>query len=322
MRLIAINFHYVRENFEAPYPSIFGVTPKEFEEQIDAICQAASVVGSSDLLRALEGRQTLPDPAALVTFDDGLREQFDHAWPILKRKGIPALFFVNTGCIVDGVVENVHKAHILRSQVSPASILADLDRFLEKMGRGVDVVCPQQVAAQYPYDRSDAAAVKYALNMRLTSDQLTTFLGEAMHAVPDFDEQATSRSLYMSTEQLQELDAAESLGSHAHQHVPLGRQAPPSLEYQIRESRRLLALWGCPNVFGISYPHGSFEACSALCGQMAVRQGFRFGLTMERAVNVDLENPMFLARISNSDLVGRSVTEVLQNLPKSTWHRV
>ena len=32
--LIVSNYHYIRKSFEAPYKSIFGVTPKEFKSQL------------------------------------------------------------------------------------------------------------------------------------------------------------------------------------------------------------------------------------------------------------------------------------------------
>src|SRR5262249_22812756 len=38
-------------------------------------------------------------PVAAVTFDDGYSDVYHHAYPLLKRKGIPATFFVVTGLI-------------------------------------------------------------------------------------------------------------------------------------------------------------------------------------------------------------------------------
>jgi peptidoglycan/xylan/chitin deacetylase (PgdA/CDA1 family) len=46
----------------------------------------------------------LPPNALVVTFDDGYRDNFLHAWPILRAKGLCAAFFIATGVIGTGVL--------------------------------------------------------------------------------------------------------------------------------------------------------------------------------------------------------------------------
>ena len=41
----------------------------------------------------------MPQRAALITFDDGYRDNHDAAWPVLRAQGLPAVLFVATGCI-------------------------------------------------------------------------------------------------------------------------------------------------------------------------------------------------------------------------------
>jgi peptidoglycan/xylan/chitin deacetylase (PgdA/CDA1 family) len=56
------------------------------------------VVSLAALVDALEGRDTLPLPkrAVVITFDDGWENQYRHAFPILRRFGLTATFFVFT----------------------------------------------------------------------------------------------------------------------------------------------------------------------------------------------------------------------------------
>jgi peptidoglycan/xylan/chitin deacetylase (PgdA/CDA1 family) len=56
------------------------------------------VVSLGALVDALEGRDTLPLPnrAVVITFDDGWENQYLHAFPILRRFGLTATFFVFT----------------------------------------------------------------------------------------------------------------------------------------------------------------------------------------------------------------------------------
>jgi peptidoglycan/xylan/chitin deacetylase (PgdA/CDA1 family) len=57
------------------------------------------VVSFAALVDALEGRDTLPNRAVVITFDDGWENQYRHAFPILRRFGLTATFFVFTAPI-------------------------------------------------------------------------------------------------------------------------------------------------------------------------------------------------------------------------------
>ena len=54
------------------------------------------VISFATLVDALEGRDTLPNRAVVLTFDDGWVNQYHHAFPILRRFGLTATFFVFT----------------------------------------------------------------------------------------------------------------------------------------------------------------------------------------------------------------------------------
>jgi len=57
------------------------------------------VVSFAALVDALEGRDTLPARSVVITFDDGWGNQYRHAFPILRRFGFTATFFVFTAPI-------------------------------------------------------------------------------------------------------------------------------------------------------------------------------------------------------------------------------
>jgi peptidoglycan/xylan/chitin deacetylase (PgdA/CDA1 family) len=77
-------------------PSTLSATPAVFERQMAYLARRYRVVTVADVQDACEGRKRLPAAAVLITFDDAYQDFAEHAWPILRRHGLPAVLFVPT----------------------------------------------------------------------------------------------------------------------------------------------------------------------------------------------------------------------------------
>lgn len=112
------NFHYIRKDFKAAYPSIFGVTPGQFRNQLKELAKYGKFVSQEDILNGIPK----DEKAILISFDDGLKEQFKLAKPILDEMKIPFICFVNTSNFAEQKVSLVHQIHLLRSKIAPAEL--------------------------------------------------------------------------------------------------------------------------------------------------------------------------------------------------------
>jgi len=61
----------------------------------------------------LEGNDAREDPIAAITFDDGYRDFYDQALPVLKRKGVPAAVFVVSDLVGTKRVQVHDKLYLL-----------------------------------------------------------------------------------------------------------------------------------------------------------------------------------------------------------------
>jgi peptidoglycan/xylan/chitin deacetylase (PgdA/CDA1 family) len=101
-RLTVLAYHRITDphapGFDTFKPNV-SATPAEFAAQMDFVREHFNVVSSDDLIDWLDGKRSLPPYPALITFDDGYRDNYDHAWPILRERGLPATLFLTTGFI-------------------------------------------------------------------------------------------------------------------------------------------------------------------------------------------------------------------------------
>jgi peptidoglycan/xylan/chitin deacetylase (PgdA/CDA1 family) len=284
-------------------------------------------VSLEEIVQALDGGRPLPERALVVTFDDGLREQYEHAWPILQRLGAPAIFFINTGPIEEKSISLVHKIHLLRSQTDSRDLIPMLSRL--GLGLGIEIdfdAVSGHAISHYKYDSEIDASLKYILNFVLGGREVTALIGEAFGQCFGPDEAAISESLYMAVDEVRTLAEAGCVGSHAHEHVPLGLLSPSACAEQVNRAADRLEAWTGQRPQALSYPYGSREACSPGAGEAAAAAGVRFAFTMERAVNLDLKVPLFLARFANNDVPGgkaalANTKNFFDTVPTRQWHR-
>jgi peptidoglycan/xylan/chitin deacetylase (PgdA/CDA1 family) len=93
-----LTYHRVDEHGARPYlhPGLISATPSTFEAQLVELASRANPITLDDLRAAVRGDRPLPDRPLLVTFDDAYEDFAEHAWPRLRRLGIPATLFVPT----------------------------------------------------------------------------------------------------------------------------------------------------------------------------------------------------------------------------------
>jgi lipopolysaccharide exporter len=77
-------------------PRLWSATQEDFDRQLEFLARNVQVVSGDELAAALEeprGRHVA------VTFDDGYRDNYELAYPVLRAHGLPAVFFLATGFI-------------------------------------------------------------------------------------------------------------------------------------------------------------------------------------------------------------------------------
>lgn len=84
-----------------PTPYLYGHAPDIFEAQMRQMRDACDLLTLEQCIQQLKGSEApfSRRPQALVTFDDGIRDNYTNAFPILQRLGIPAVIFMTTSLL-------------------------------------------------------------------------------------------------------------------------------------------------------------------------------------------------------------------------------
>lgn len=93
-RIVILAYH--RVDLKKAFP---GVSIEEFKRQIEFIRRNFKIISLKEVCDFLEGRTRLKSTAFVITFDDGYRDNYLYAYPILKKFGIKATIFLPTDFI-------------------------------------------------------------------------------------------------------------------------------------------------------------------------------------------------------------------------------
>lgn len=91
---------YHRVGGVADYPwSLIPVSPQDFDRQVRYLRRTYRIISLEELSNSLGNLKALPPKTAVITFDDGYRDVYLNAFPVLKNYDIPATVFLTTGNI-------------------------------------------------------------------------------------------------------------------------------------------------------------------------------------------------------------------------------
>ena len=269
-----ITYHQVVADFAASAqdasPSML-ISSRMLEQHLDWIGRRFRFVSLDEVASHLEsGRESA---VAAVTFDDGYRDVYQHAYPLLKRKGIPSAVFVVTDLVGTSNLQLHDRLYLLLGRAHSASVPArrPFGQVLTALGARLPEVAQLGAAA------GDAVALGRALLDRLSQaevlgvcDSLEAELGPSRGETP-------AALLPLTWEMLAEMHrGGVTIGSHTRTHALLTNEPPQRILDEAAGSRRELERRLGITVDHFAYPAGRFDSCVV---SAVAASGYRFGYT-------------------------------------------
>lgn len=276
---VVIGYHRVVEDFAAAsalaIPAML-TSCRMLESHLDWLGQHYRLVSLDELGQALAEGRTSARPAAAVTFDDGYRDVYDHAFPILKRKGIPAAVFVVTDLIGTARAQVHDRLYLLARRAferwpDPAEELRRLLSSVEIELPGLERLEP---------DRDDPLPLVVMLLRGLGRGDVERVAAAIQADVgPDGAEFDAMVSAFepLGWDMLSEMARAGMVvGSHTRTHAWLTNESPAAVRAELRTSRGLIEQRLRVPVDHFAYPDGRFDATTVEAVSSA---GYRFAYT-------------------------------------------
>jgi peptidoglycan/xylan/chitin deacetylase (PgdA/CDA1 family) len=271
MRPLVLAYHRVAE----PESDPFGlcVSPRLFTEHIEVIEALGGFVPLDEM--AVESNDVV------LTFDDGYTDCADLVAPLLRSEGIPAIFFICSGKLLD---PSPYWWDVLAALVMGVS------------GKGSTTVSVASAEFLLGGSMRDSRHALMAIHARLLPLHLLRIEEELLslrEQTEPFSSVALALPAPISEEELTLLGDSElfEIGSHSINHAFLPTLEPEALAQEISGSRTALEKRLGKTVSSFSYPYGAHDTSVVA----AVRDaGYQRAFSIEGALPPN--NPLTIAR--------------------------
>lgn len=260
--VVTCPFYHIVGDHDMPHISLLykTKTSKAFIEDIDYFGKYFEFIPLDQLGKARKSSK----PRMLLSFDDGFRECFDIIRPILLEKGIPAIFFINTGYVNnDDLMYRCKASYILNYFKKEIKIKAS-----------IRIEGKQVVITNYSKLKSVILGVGYG--NRESLDQIIVD-----NEIP-FTDWLSAYKPYMNALQIQNLSAdGFTIGAHSHTHSPFHQLSTQEQWHEIVTSTRiindLVGSAACP----FSFPFNDVGVSLSILDKMKVESNvnYTFGVS-------------------------------------------
>jgi peptidoglycan/xylan/chitin deacetylase (PgdA/CDA1 family) len=207
---------------------------------------------------------------AAVTFDDGYRDVYQNAFPVLKRKGIPAAVFVVTD-LVGREFWQIHD-RLYHLVAKAYSVWDHPRRELETLFRGLSLPA-DFIERQRAASRSAMLAVTSMLpeltqaDVRRVMERIEASVGNGFYNIPQ-----TANWTELAEMQRNGI----IIGSHTRSHVSLPMESPAEIAGQLSGSKQVIEQHLGQPCDHFAYPGGQFTPSVV---EAVAQAGYRFAYT-------------------------------------------
>lgn len=274
--------------------NLFGkhIDASTLDRHLATIGRHFNVVRLGDVAECLGTGRPLPRRAVFLTFDDGYAGNYEVAFPILRRYGFPATFFVPSAF--------VGTAQILPLDVLDSAVKSTTHRTLPAN--------PHLGITALSLD-SPEARCRAAIELRrhykiLAPPQDQEFLLRVIDALgfPGMDKVPPMGQHVRLMDWVQVSDMARQgmeIGSHTHRHRILARISRTEAQRELAESKASIERHGRTECRLFCYPNGNYpQDGNEETNRLARDAGYRGAVYMYGGINTRKTDPYRIARYS------------------------
>ncbi|HKV42168.1 MAG TPA: polysaccharide deacetylase family protein [Blastocatellia bacterium] len=268
LRVLA--YHRVLDNETVPFQFDEGVISagtRSFRDQLAFVRANFDVLSFSDLRSIEERGGRWPERGLIVTFDDGYRDNYTNAFPILKEMGLPATVFLTTG-------------HIGATRLFWWDLIAYYIKQSRLKSVALEPPCALFLRLETPAERDSAIETILKRVKRLPDEEKNEIIRNLPARLEVEIDSSSLERMHLNWDEVREMSASGmEFGSHTVSHPVLANVQPQQVETELVTSKREIERQLGRESIVFSYPVGGHGNFTPEVKEAVARAGYLYAVS-------------------------------------------
>lgn len=288
-------YHRILMN-QDPY-TIASISQKKFVKQIKYLKKNFHIISINQLLSDIKFNKLKPNTLC-ITFDDGYRDNYLYAFPVLTKFCVPATIYLTTDYInnnkllwhdrVLNAIENTDLKYFIFENIDSQSF--NFESYEKKTKSKYEIL---NFLKKFSPDIRDNLIEEFIKKCRVNS--------------------ISSKYTMLSWEEIKIMDKQGiSFGSHTYTHPILSTLNNVQLQQEIKYSKQIIEMYLDKPVISFAYPNGKKNDYDDRCQSFLENAGYECAVTTIWGTNNSDSDLFELNRISPIEYTGLQINGMLQ----------
>jgi peptidoglycan/xylan/chitin deacetylase (PgdA/CDA1 family) len=255
-------YHRVNDDNNPFFPAI---TVKSFEKQMEYLAATHNILHLEEAIDRLVCKD-VPDNAIVVTFDDGYKDNYTNAFPVLRRLSIPAIIFLTVQSIGIGryIWHDILFHAFWETQVEEIEGFGDIS---------------QKISLKTAAQKAEATQKIAFFLKTLDNAQKKIFLKQLLDLLK-ISKENMDKDLMLTWENIGEMGKSDiAFGSHTLSHPIMTKIGEKEAWAEINESRKIIERKTKRKIFAFAYPNGKMEDFNEETKKLLKAAGYKCAVT-------------------------------------------
>lgn len=294
----ALCYHYIRQNNNDPFPRILGTKLDDFNEHVKMIKNEFEIL-SLDRIHSLYTKKfelSKDKIGLLVTFDDGLADQFEAA-KILTENDISAIFFIPTCIITEKLPANPIILHYAIAILGIKKFIEELKQIFEEL-----IIKNQNSIPEFSKENDKIwkiiEDIKILLYYKIKPEETRRILLEIYKKLL-IKNNITIKDMHLTKKQIKKLlEMGHNIGTHSHTHISVANSELTKLQLkrELIQPKLILESEFNTNVISMSYPFGESKDCLSAQSLIEKTNSYQLAFTIKHKLNTKNNSPLEIGR--------------------------
>ena len=315
-KFVGLCYHYIRKDSNDPFPRLLGTKISDFNNHVQMIKKEFTILSLKDTRSIFyDQNETLDNKiGAIITFDDGLSDQFEAA-KILSENNISGVFFIPTCIIKEKLPANPIILHYAISIHGVEKFIDELKQVFYEM-----MIENENKTPEFNKENDNVWKIiddiKILLYYKIKPDETRKILLEIYKRLI-VKNNITVDDMHLTKIQIKKLlDMGHSIGSHSHSHISVANSELSKLQLkkELIEPKLILEAEFDTNVISMSYPFGESKDCLSAQSLIEKTTSYELAFTVEHKLNTKNNSPLEIGRymVHSSDNSNK-LNKILKN---------